>query len=403
MVTTLAADLSAPLSRYAARLHAGAAAVGRHHVASPLGAWLLLALAASAAGDRAVPGELADALGLDRRAAADAAAALLAQPHPAVLSAAAVWHAPLVADALAGWVAGLPPRVEVGDLPPQSGADEWARERTAGLIERFPLRLEPDTALVLASALATRVSWSVPFHLEPATDLGPDAVGPWRGLTRVLRTPISGHDQFVAATDRAGDAAVHTARSRDGLAVTSVIAAPDVPPGEVLAAAYDLAGALATDPGAVRRRSLFDLSDGPRWTVTEHARQVTSPDGREERCAAVLPAWSADSEHDLTAPELGFRGAAATLAEGLGLGVQRWEAKQSAVARYSREGFEAAAVTAMAVALGFVPGRDGLVREAVLRFNAPYAVVAVTTDPAGGPWHGLPVFSAWVATPTDAT
>jgi hypothetical protein len=39
----------------------------------------------------------------------------------------------------------------------------------------------------------------------------------------------------------------------------------------------------------------------------------------------------------------------------------------------------------------------------VLRFGPPYAVVAVTTDPAGGPWHGVPVFSAWVARPTDAT
>ncbi|MBM0258971.1 hypothetical protein JNW89_21570, partial [Micromonospora sp. 4G55] len=43
MTTTL----HTPLARYAARLHAGAG--DRHHVASPLGAWLLLALAAPAA------------------------------------------------------------------------------------------------------------------------------------------------------------------------------------------------------------------------------------------------------------------------------------------------------------------------------------------------------------------
>ena len=73
------------------------------------------------------------------------------------------------------------------------------------------------------------------------------------------------------------------------------------------------------------------------------------------------------------------------------------------MARYSRTGFEAAAVSAIGVALAFrVPGQR---REVVLRFGHPYAVVAVTTDrtAAASPWHGLPVFSAWVSEPEDAT
>jgi hypothetical protein len=52
------------------------------------------------------------------------------------------------------------------------------------------------------------------------------------------------------------------------------------------------------------------------------------------------------------------------------------------------------------------PAAPGLVRTAELRFGHPYAVVAVTVDSPGrgdpGPWHGLPVFSAWVADPEDA-
>jgi hypothetical protein len=42
---------------------------------------------------------------------------------------------------------------------------------------------------------------------------------------------------------------------------------------------------------------------------------------------------------------------------------------------------------------------------AELRFGHPYAVAAVAVQDAGGtpgPWHGLPVFSAWVADPQDA-
>jgi hypothetical protein len=82
------------------------------------------------------------------------------------------------------------------------------------------------------------------------------------------------------------------------------------------------------------------------------------------------------------------------------------------MARYSRTGFEAAAVTAIAIELAaLVSGRR---REAELRFAHPYAAVAIATDPEGagqrrggrvshGPWHGLPVFSAWVSEPEDAT
>jgi hypothetical protein len=43
-------------------------------------------------------------------------------------------------------------------------------------------------------------------------------------------------------------------------------------------------------------------------------------------------------------------------------------------------------------------------RVAELRFGHPYAVVAVATDRrvgGTGPWHGVPVFSGWVAEPDD--
>ncbi|MGW5671520.1 hypothetical protein ACWEVO_26810, partial [Micromonospora sp. NPDC003776] len=62
--------LHEPLARYAERLHRAAGAA--HHVASPLGAWLLLALTGpAAAGDTRQ--ELAEALGTDVDAAAEAA------------------------------------------------------------------------------------------------------------------------------------------------------------------------------------------------------------------------------------------------------------------------------------------------------------------------------------------
>ena len=114
----------------------------------------------------------------------------------------------------------------------------------------------------------------------------------------------------------------------------------------------------------------------------------------------MLPAWSARSEHDLDAPELGFDAVASTLAPG-----DPWAAKQAAMAKYSRTGFEAAAVTAL-VALMAHRAPQTTRRVAELRFGHPYAVVAVATGTDGGSasatWHGLPVFSAWVSEPEDA-
>jgi hypothetical protein len=377
------------LARYAGTFHA--TADGSHHVASPLGAWLLLALCApaSSGADRA---ELEEVLGVDADRASSAAAALLAVPHPLVAAAAAVWHR-LADDA--PWLASLPPAVTRGRLAGQEQLDAWARERTFGLIERFPLTLTPDVILVLATALATRVSWDKPFDVVPAASLG--AASAWATrLETVLRTPNkSGHDQYIADTARAGDVAVHTARARGGLLVTSVVAAPEVPPADVLAAAYDLAG------GHARRRSLFELplGESPLWTIAEEAAEVLAPDGREERCMAVLPAWVAESEHKLERADLGFPAAARAVGTAMGIGGDAYQAMQSAVARYSRVGFEAAAVTGMMRLLSAPIPHDGIRREAELRFGHPYAVVAVA-EQHGGPWHGLPVFSAWVAEPS---
>jgi hypothetical protein len=409
-MTLRAADLAALVARYAGRLHA--AAGEGHHVASPLGAWLLLALCgpASTGETRA---QLTEVLGCDVDMAAAAAAVLLSAPHPLVAAAAAVWLRHVRTEELSRWLAALPEQAEIGELTDQAALDGWARRSTFGLIGKFPIDLTPDIVLVLATVLATKVSWEEPFDVVAADALGPDSQ--WASqLSRVLRTPRGRrHTAFIAATEQAGEVAVHTAQARDGLLVTSVAAQPGVPAADVLAAAYRLASAVAKG-GEVARRSLFDLPVGPasRWEIQEQRVQTTAPDGREERCTAVLPAWSADSMHDLAEDaSLGFPAAAAALASLIKLDPFLFEAKQAAVARYSRAGFEAAVVTALAVALSMPVTQPGLLRSAELRFGHPFAVVAVTADDgyrsgqrAAGhsAWHGLPVFSAWITQPEDA-
>jgi hypothetical protein len=175
-----------------------------------------------------------------------------------------------------------------------------------------------------------------------------------------------------------------------------------------LSAAYDLGTALAAGR-PLTRRSLFDLplGEGPAWAIREERADTAAPGGREERCTAVLPAWSAHSTHQLTDPRLGFAAVRHALDP-----VDPWQARQAAMARYTRIGFEAGAVTALAVAVSAVVQRPGVRRTAELRFGHPFAVVALAAgssqlpDSAGSlpasPWHGLPVFSAWVADPQDA-
>jgi hypothetical protein len=392
--------LAGPVARYAARLHAVAGP--RHHVLSPLGAWLLLALAgpASTGPDREA---LTEVLGCDVGSAASAAADLLADPHPLVAGAAAAWTAPGFdgTPEFRHWLYALPATVSTGALPGQSALDAWAREHTFGLIDTFPL--DADRAvLVLATALATKVSWERPFELAPASALG--SASPWsRELDHVLRTPagpdVRGHVQFIAMTPDDGDVIVHRATAAGGLAVVSVAARPEVPAGRVLAIAHDVAHRLAIG-APVARRDLagLPLGDGPLWVL----REVMAP---ADGCTAVLPAWSASSRQDLTDPALGFSAAI----RGLVPGAEQWDARQAAMARYTRTGFEAAATTAMVARVAArIPARH---RVAELRFANPYAVVAVATGPVAGrdrppaavsPWNGLPVFSAWVSQPDDA-
>jgi hypothetical protein len=377
-MTGVTHDLAQAVRSYARVLHA---ALGEsHHVASPLGAWIVLALAASAAQEPEA-GRLAGVLGMPLPDAARVARALLDDPHPAVAAAAAVWTAVAPTGPAADWVDGLPAPVERGRVPDQAGADAWARRRTSGMIDRFPIDMGRAWSCVLASALATRISWVHPFTAEDGIMLG-------RAAT-VLRTAPHGHQCAVARHPVAGDVAAHRAYAA-GMTVTSVIAAPGVPTGLVLDAAHDAAA------GVVDRRSLFDLplGDGHAWTVTES-------DGiaGDEHAEAVLPAWSARSTHDLTRPELGFDAAAAALGRLFPAGNR--DARQAAYARYHQHGFEAAADTELTVELGAHAMTPGRRRDALLRFDRPYAVVATATT-AGGPWNGLPVFSAWVTEPDQS-
>jgi hypothetical protein len=386
--------------RYAERFDV-ACSDGSHSVGSPLGAWLLLALVAPAAAgaDRT---ELEAVLGTDADDASGRASELLRSPHPAVTAAVALWYRDeLLLPDFAEWARILPAMVETGDVPSQEEADEWSRRVTDGLIERFPLDLDTDIVILFASALATLVEWATAFEVASSDALG----APWGERVHTVLYAPPEHTLLIAATERAGDVALHAASSRDGLLVVSAIADPAVPPSDVRAAAHELGFALASS-SSVDARSLFDLplGDGHAWSITE--RQVTPRergDPEPETYTGFLPAWTAASDLDLLSDgALGFPAACKSLGA-FCRGPVLSEAKQVAVARFDRRGFEAAAITSMAVRVSSPPPGPRTItqRLATLRFNRPYAVVAVALDSGGGAWNGVPVFSAWVAEPCE--
>ena len=422
-MSTTPAELTPPqlaraIAQYAERLHSRLG--GEHHVVSPFGAWLLVALCSSLATDASRAASLGDVLGAPSEQAAAAASELISRPHPAVGTAAALWvRASSWTDRARAWQESLPEAFETGDLPSQQELDAWADHHTFGLIKQFPLNLDASTAVVLANALATKVSWETPFELVDAALLGTSTTWSTR-LRKVLRTPAPrsagrsatalGHDQFLAATERAGTVAVHIAVAREGLWVASVIAEQRVASADVIAAAYDIACREADRRGSVERLSLFDLplGEGPLCEITEERVQTSSPDGKEQSYRTVLPAWSARTNVDLAGNGLGFDETATDVAAAIGLDRPRYGAKQSAFARYSRTGFEAAAVTGLAVTMAALVGHPGTRRTATIRFGHPFAAVAVVAGSRNlgaqfVRWEGVPVFSAWVTEPEDAS
>jgi hypothetical protein len=349
-----------------------------HAVASPLGVWLLMALVAPAAQGRTRQ-ELETVLGCPADVAFARAGELLGDPHPAVAAAAAVWDRKL-GPAFEEWERTLPAVVERGPVPSKADTDAWARERTQGMIEEFPVEIDELTRLLLASALATDISWVRPLDVADGLLTFSDGI------------------QLVAETRAAGLVAVAAPPSSSALDVFSVIAAPDVPPDQVDAAAQQVAGMLAGDEGKARRVPVEDLIDGHAWTVSERRQQRSGADVQEE-WQTYLPAWSAKSDHDLT----GSPGMAEVFETLSGFARPEdqpvtFQARQAAVASYTRTGFKAAAVTAVAMrAAGMPRFHEVLVRRVELRFNRPYAVLArAALDEGPEAWRGVPVFSAWV-------
>jgi hypothetical protein len=391
------------------------AVLGQHpgsSVSSPLGIWLLLAAcAAAASGDdqRA----LEHALGCSTAEATAFLHRFLDAPPPALHSALALWvRSADRTSPLVGWSSSLPPGVARGPIPSQEDADAWADRHTMGLINRFPVKITERTRLILASALATRVTWQEPLEVEPAAWHFRES-SPWaERVENVLVDYFARSPTMLADTEAAGVVAVHFAVATDDLAVLSVAADPSLERSVVFDAAYEIAQRCREDDLSRARCSLFDLplGEGHSWKITEdEALSWTAAEREEQIDSCVLAAWSVHSELDLWAGGFGVEPALHALFGLIGPGPlgEGSDAVQSATASYTATGFEAADILSME--LGQAPTETVLLRRARLIFDHPYAAIALSgtaSDFKGAPvghtdTFCLPLFSAWVAEPAE--
>jgi serine protease inhibitor len=359
-----------------------AAAGERDFVVSGAGVWPLLALLASAA-DGPARDELSTAIGVPAANAREEALRLLhdLQRADAVSAALGVWvrHDLPLREA---WSQALPEGV-LARLAGQSELDSWAARHTDGLIERFPLSVDPGTLLVLATALVAKTRWQVPFEVATLTPKD----GPWQGHR--------GPGLSRASTDLA-NAAILDAPEPVTRVVVEGVADLDVHlllgtgrSGTVLGTG------LAALAGAVPVRSDLPVgTEGPGLAV--RTEQVLTGTGQ---LRIRLPPFEVRSTHDLlTGSGLFGLTAATDCTRGHFPAISPFplcvgRGAQEALARFSHEGFEAAAVTSFALRAAAAALRHHFAPVVSVNFDRPFGFLAVHRP------TGLVAVAGWIATP----
>ncbi len=353
---------------------------------SGAGVWPLSALLASAA-EGPARDELASAIGVPAATGQDGALRLLRdiERAEAVSAALGVWvrnDLPLHRD----WSGRLPAGV-LGRLAGQAELDSWAAEHTEGLIDRFPLSVDPETLLVLATALVAKTRWRVPFD---AGMLTPNE-GPWQGHRGPGLSRTSARLADAAILDVPQPVTRVVVEGVDDLDV-HLLLGPGTP-GAVLGTG------LAALSGAVPIRTGLPVgTNGPGLTVrTEPVRAAT------DQLRIELPPFEVRSTHDLLArPGLFGLTTATDCTSGHFPAISPvplcvGQGAQEVLARFSHEGFEAAAVTAFGLraASGALQNHQATVIS--VTFDRPFGFLAVHRP------TGLAVVAGWIATPPTSS
>ena len=361
----------------------------RNVVVSGAAVWPLLAVLASGAGGR-VREELERALGLPSDDALDEALRILdwLRQDGDTNAALGIW----VRDDVRvkrRWRGRLP-RGVLGQLSgdpdhDQAALDAWVREETLQVLDRMPVEIQKDTLMILAQAIALRTHWSTSFddfRWQPGS-------GPWsdRELHGLAAEAVA--DQvLIFETDRERVTTFRT-DGEDRVDVYLVIGDEGMTPADVLAESIDRL------PAQALGRPWSDLQVGetaPGLVVVEEELVGDAPAVRVRTVG-----FDVIFEHDLLeTPDVFGLGDAAREPELSGISdtpLVVGQAAQSARAKFTATGFEAAAVTGLYAVLGMPDPVRRMVKVVEVSFDRPFGFIALDRITR------LVLFAGWVADP----
>jgi hypothetical protein len=340
---------------------------------SGLCVWPLLALLADAA-EGAARDELGAAAGIDP---SDGTAASLAvidwlAAAEGLSAALGVWHRRDM-GVRNEWRSRLPEGVVEafsGDLgADQRALNDWVSSRTAGRIERMPVRIDESTRMLLASALTVDTRWREPFQ-------------PHAGLLR-----RETYDQSIVRV--APDVTCVRVEGDNGIDVHLALGVPDATASAVLGAAI---GVLDGETDAESGERLPEGTPGHGIVVDTVEASDTSP-----RVVLGTKAFTVRGSHDLLAiaDVLGL-GAISDCSRGHTPAISDFPlcvgaAAQDAMAEFSEEGFRAAAVSSVAMRAGMArPIETYRVRRITVTIDRPFGFLATHRE------TGLILVAGWV-------
>jgi serine protease inhibitor len=367
-------------------------------VVSGLGLWPLLALLATAADE---PGrtELAEAAAIDAESAASKAVELIdtidqsADLHAAL----GVWvHEQLkLSESFDSVVPAALTGTLTGDLDADKAKlDAWAAEHTDDLIREMPIEVTPDLAVVLASALSLKTTWTRPFkeQIKRLYD-GPWAGGSWHWLDRTDRELDSVRRY---ADPGAGPLTVITVQGDADVDILLGIGTAGAQRSDVL---VGLVAASAKPADGQPGSALVELGEPGQEIAPGIKIGLTASSVPELKLS--LPSFNVQVEHDLlakrklfglnavTGPPAGTGHFSGISPEQLVVG----SAKQTVLARFFATGFEAAAVTAIGLMRTSMPTNQA--RRLDVELDRPFAFTAVLRE------SRLPIVTGWIEQPTE--
>lgn len=348
-------------------------------VGSPLGSWLLLASIASNLdfSNNATLKELTEnSLHMKTEEAENAVKELLAN-YPALNYVAQAWTVPDLSalPAVQKWVEANTLIPYEGKIPSQEQVDEWASTNTNDLIKEFPAQMNDATMLVIANIIYSKLAWRTKFRAVPAQE----AMKGW-GVENVLNV-VATHDILFCKNADNDIFAIYEVKAfgeyKESVRLVTCLS-KEVKATELMEALTSVGALESILPND---ESLLALSTD-MYRVKE-VKQGTSRIVVE----ANVPAWDASSEHALMeSAELGYQHLAEAFREGSD-GSFSVEAKQVAVAKFDKDGFEAAALTTMMMSRSAMPR---IVTQTVyeLNFTKPFVFVSFSDN--------LPMFSGYI-------